>query len=98
VVCRSDRADSASGLQIAAANKHLTRTMELVIQIPGYSLGEQAHISIATLAYPDITAVTNPVQPDLFQLAHSEVAPVQDEDGDSVTVHLPPFSLTWITL
>jgi len=87
VVCQSD-----SGLLVAAANKHLTRAMELVIQLPGHRFADGARA--ATLAYPEITAMTNPVQPDLFQLAHTDLTPVDD----TVTVQLPPFSVTWITL
>jgi alpha-N-arabinofuranosidase len=89
VVCQSDH---SPGLLVAAANKHLTRTMELVIQIPGYNVSAGAHAAV--LAYPEITAMTNPVQPDLFQLGHIEITPV----GDMITIQLPPFSAAWITL
>jgi alpha-N-arabinofuranosidase len=89
IVCRSD---NASGLQIAAVNKHLKRSMELVIQLPGHRFSEDIHSSV--LAYPDITATANPVQLDLFQLVDSDVLPVQD----NVILHLPPFSVTWINI
>lgn len=88
VVCRSD---ADSGLLIAAANRHLTKSMTIAVQIPGYQLPDQ--VTIAVLAYPEITARATPVQPE-FPLRHTTVTP----DGDTFALQLPPFSVAWINL
>ena len=89
VVCK---ADGHEELLAAIANRSLTQSLTIEIVIPGYGLPERVQVN--TMAYPDITARSNPVQTELFQPEQSQVDLV---DG-ILTLTLLPFSVSWLKI
>jgi len=87
VACRP--ADG-KGLLLSITNKSLTETMTVVIQIPGYTMPDEAKVT--SLSYPDITARTDPAQPHRFALSKTVLIP---NDG-KLTISLAPFSVNWL--
>jgi alpha-N-arabinofuranosidase len=88
VTCRTE----TGSYLVAAANRHLSEPLELEVRIPGYTIAEAAEVAI--LAYPDITARATPAEPNRFPVVEHSV---RSSDG-TLTVSLPPSSVTWIRL
>lgn len=80
------------GLLLALSNKSLTETMSVTVTVPGYVLPEA--VQVTSLAYPDITAHTDPAQPNRFALSHTTLVPTSAE----VTLCLAPFSVSWLKM
>jgi hypothetical protein len=64
--------------------------MTVVIQIPGYTMPDEA--KVISLSYPEITARTDPAQPNRFALSKTVLVP----DDGKLTVRLAPFSVNWL--
>jgi alpha-N-arabinofuranosidase len=88
VACRSE----TGNFRLAAANRHLSAPMELEVRIPGYRAPEVAQVT--ALAYPEITARATPAEPNRFPVLEDSISLIDQ----TLTVTLPPSSVTWIRL